>query len=1248
MASITDLKLNLMSMNVRGIRNLKKRRALFYQFKKGKYDIICLQETHLGKNYKDIISREWGADFHIAEGTSHSKGMLTLFSNKIKSDDIKVVIENDRCIVSILTINNVKLAVINVYCPCIVGEKNNFQKKIKSTVEDISARYSVKNMAILGDFNIVKNNELDIISGNPHPVEIVENFNNTINELLFIDVWRDQNKHKKEFTWSSKNPFTARRLDYIFVSPELLPFSYQASIKTIGFSDHRAVTLLLDFASFKRGPGTYKLNIKLLHNVNFVKEVKSEIKDISNCDLDPHLKWESIKLTIKNLGMAYGRSMASENNYNKKKLYTQLEELEHILAKTPTDITAQQRYTSIKQQIEIISIAETDGARIRAGLKWAEEGEKCSKYFLNLEKQRSNNNTIFKLVKNDNKEVLTTNDDILKEIAEHFSSLYTCKNIQEKDINEDCTSIFLNPSNVVSINDEDKNSLNLPLSEREIFLALKSTKNGSSPGLDGIPGEVYKFFWNDIKIPLLNCYNHSFEIGELSTSQTQGVICLLHKGKGSSRDDISNWRPIALTNFDYKLIAKVLARRLTSILDTIIDNDQHAFIKGRNIANMLREIDDIIELGKAENSKSFILSIDYAKAFDSISIDAILRALKYYDLGNELIKWISIILNKRVSCIRNAGYLSYFFNMDRGVRQGCPLSPLLFILTAELFARSIRFDPNIAGINFEYPRPVKIRQFADDTTLFLRDMIDYREVLVKIKAFAIFTGLHMNKNKSFAMYISDPSHDNTIKFGIRFVNKIKILGVSFSNIEKVHGIMDNFDTKIEQLKRLCYLWSKRNLSIIGKITILKTFGLSLFTYIMQSIGIPVIKLNEVNKICFRFIWNKHYSDKRAFEKVKRKTLCSPKENGGVNMFNIVDIQDSYYFQWANKLWDNSEEHWKVIPKFLFHKLGGIYAFASNVQPRDFKGLNLLRNVFWEKVLWVWLDHKSKFHDTQNLTLGSPLFNNSLIRFKNQTIFIPHCCQQSIIKVGDVLENRKIVDLERFTNIYGARSDTVIAYNIIFNALYTHIETFARIYSNKALDGVLEIASQDASLINRKQFLTLINIVESPVIETFWIKKLQPHVEQVCLSKYNINMSTFWMLPYNVTKEIRLITLQWKIIQNIYPTSILLEKMKIKSSAHCEHCKVLDTLEHFFFDCSLVKSLWADVERKIATDFGRTFKFGAIEVILGITSSKMFSKKDLKRINLILLVSKLCISKFKYGKNYCLITLFEHELRFRHL
>ena len=494
MASITDLRLNVISMNVRGIRNKKKRRALFNQFKKGKYDIICLQETHLGKNYKDKISSEWGNNFHVVDGTANSKGMLTLFSNAINVEDTKAVVEKDRCIVSLLTIDKVKLAVVNVYSPCTPVDKCTFLEDIKSTVDDISVRYSLNNIAILGDFNVVKNNELDIISGNPHPSDIVEKFNTTINDLLFVDVWREQNKHKKEFTWNSKTPFIARRLDYIFVSPELLPFSYQPDIKTIGFSDHRAVTLTLDFSSFKRGPGTYKFNTKILHNTDFVTDVKLEINKIKDRNFDPHLEWEYIKSTIKSLGMSYGRTMASKINRKKKILNDQLKEIENILIKDPTNISAQQRYTSIKHQIEIITISETDGARIRSGQKWAEEGEKCSKYFLNLAKQRSNNNTIFKLVRSDDNEILTTNDDILNEIACHFSSIYSCKNNKEETCFEKYSSIFLNPSNSMKINDEDKDALNLNITENEILMALKSMKNGSSPGLDGIPGEVYKFF----------------------------------------------------------------------------------------------------------------------------------------------------------------------------------------------------------------------------------------------------------------------------------------------------------------------------------------------------------------------------------------------------------------------------------------------------------------------------------------------------------------------------------------------------------------------------------------------------------------------------------------------------------------------------------------------------------------------------------------------------------------------------------
>ena len=117
------------------------------------------------------------------------------------------------------------------------------------------------------------------------------------------------------------------------------------------------------------------------------------------------------------------------------------------------------------------------------------------------------------------------------------------------------------------------------ISENEILSALKNSKNGSSPGLDGLLSEVYKFFWNDLKKPFIECLNYSYKTELLFVSQRQGLICLLHKGKGCNRENISSWRPITLTNFDYKLLAKVLAIRLFPYIHNCIDSDQHAFIK---------------------------------------------------------------------------------------------------------------------------------------------------------------------------------------------------------------------------------------------------------------------------------------------------------------------------------------------------------------------------------------------------------------------------------------------------------------------------------------------------------------------------------------------------------------------------------------------------------------------------------------------------------------------------------------------
>ena len=93
-------------------------------------------------------------------------------------------------------------------------------------------------------------------------------------------------------------------------------------------------------------------------------------------------------------------------------------------------------------------------------------------------------------------------------------------------------------------------------------MTLKKSKHGSSLGSDGLPCEVCKLFWNDIKMSLIYCFNYSFKIVSLVDSQRQGMICLVHKGKGCNREEISSWRPITLTNSDYKLLVKVSAMKL--------------------------------------------------------------------------------------------------------------------------------------------------------------------------------------------------------------------------------------------------------------------------------------------------------------------------------------------------------------------------------------------------------------------------------------------------------------------------------------------------------------------------------------------------------------------------------------------------------------------------------------------------------------------------------------------------------------
>ena len=202
---------------------------------------------------------------------------------------------------------------------------------------------------------------------------------------------------------------------------------------------------------------------------------------------------------------------------------------------------------------------------------------------------------------------------------------------------------------IPNIAEEAKTNCDMPLNIDELFSSVKSMNKNSSPGLDGLPTEFFTCFWDKIKTFLLDSFNYSLEVGFLSPSQCMGSITLIHKGKDLPRDDLGNYRPLSITNTDYKILTKALARRLSRALDDVISMDQSGFMKGRDIALTLRELADIIMYEKDREAQSIILALDFQKAFDTVSIDYMLKTFDHFGFGPIYKKWIHVILSNRIT-----------------------------------------------------------------------------------------------------------------------------------------------------------------------------------------------------------------------------------------------------------------------------------------------------------------------------------------------------------------------------------------------------------------------------------------------------------------------------------------------------------------------------------------------------------------------------------------------------------------------
>ena len=226
------------SLNVRGLKTNIKRKALMRHLRKQSYDILALQETYLNEEEIKKFEKEMNLLYHHSCGIGRSKGLITVFSKNLDYKNIDLIFKSNRVLISKLFINSKTFYIINIYAPCTDNDKITFFEELRKIIEDNIHSDDWGKIICLGDFNTVRDNKLDIISGTLHAQRTIDAFNE-FSELSYLhDIWREQNPNLKA---SKPNMTSARRLDYILTGSSFTNSNHNLETFSVG----RAIDLLL-------------------------------------------------------------------------------------------------------------------------------------------------------------------------------------------------------------------------------------------------------------------------------------------------------------------------------------------------------------------------------------------------------------------------------------------------------------------------------------------------------------------------------------------------------------------------------------------------------------------------------------------------------------------------------------------------------------------------------------------------------------------------------------------------------------------------------------------------------------------------------------------------------------------------------------------------------------------------------------------------------------------------------------------
>ena len=1163
--------------NVAGLSNKKKRGKIWnkfvYPYKEKGPEILCFQELRFSgcdktkftrslPSYRSYVSLKLDNQ-HPLNQTQGAPGVSISLHDSLNATILDKRQEPGWLLLLKCRILEKVFIVGTVYLPH--GTLPQYAENLKIIDNHLNA-LKCENVLLMGDFN----SPLEDIDSSASCLSYVHKarsklLNPFLEKRELQDVWRLQNPQKARF---SRRQISANssRIDYIFATLNLSANIFECDIGNSYCSDHSPVTSKFRFSA-PGGKRQFYFPVDLCYSDQFKFELKQNLDKIrlENQAANPHTMWELVKATVRSSALRFKgfqskirKELVEEYEVKIAQKTYEMDMEEDSLAKCRLNEDIRELNGSLDSLFE-----EGKALKYASNLaRWYKERNKSSAYFLQKFRQNKCKPVISHLITHNGE--ITDNKQILKEAHTFYSKLYKEEPVfLPQDMLDETPCLSPNDSMIMS----------QKVTSEELLSALKTMKPSSAPGNDGLTVKFYLHFWDLVKEDLIKSFEHARIVGKLSSSQRQGLIRLLPK-KLRNLLLISNWRPITLLNIDYKILTKLFALRMKDMLPFLIHSDQRGFVKGRRISESVLDLFAMVDTILDQDEDYLICTIDIRKAFDSIDWNFLRYVLHLYDFPQDFISWFNIFYSDRTAYITNNNETSDPILIQKGNFQGCPLSPLFFVLAIEILAIRVRNNPEIIGVKLEEFEK-KINLVADDILLvFKNSYVGAKQVEEELKEFSINSGLHINKDKCTVSRISKTLNQpdiDTLALFHRQTDFIQYVGLhaDFNHSKlwdsNITPIIDKMFAEIKSCSEFSYS------TVLGRTNVLKSLFFSRVPYFLEIVvcmgNEQAIKLfqSKLDKV----VWN----GKKP--KMKMSNAVYPTSQGGLGLIDVINRIKAIKIDLLQRAINYDHKQFWQAHLFSFFKAPLEQVIRCNLSYKSMENL-LIKPLplFWEEVMQYWcsshyVNNASKLSKEEiQEALARPSYFNSAIGQKIPAnkrwsdSIIDWCHHHSWRTVADVIQRKENnIPGKGFISRRLARS---ILHSVPLHWRNTVPSNDTYCIAQKMIDQKFTLRDIYHSIIDKKgDFMPYMLKWENFDCQIDW-QKLSS--KSKCF--VNGNLKNFFLM-FN----------SFSLLLN----NSLCHFSEV--SKYCSFCKTeVETYEHLFWDCAKIKNLWHYVHSLVGNKY----------------------------------------------------------------